>query len=55
MCVGLKVVEVMWGAHLCNVSCIDWRVRSVLCVVNISKRVFVSSPFCSSVSKLIFL
>jgi hypothetical protein len=31
MCVGLMFVEVMWGAHLCNVSSIDWRMRSVMC------------------------
>jgi hypothetical protein len=28
---GLKVVKVMWGVDLYNISCIDWCMRSIVC------------------------
>jgi hypothetical protein len=50
--VGLKVVDVMWGVDLCNIICIDRRMRSVVCCGCFEKEI--SSAFCSCIRKFDF-
>jgi hypothetical protein len=39
---GLKVVKVIWGVDLYNVSCIDWYMRSSVCYGYFEKNGFVN-------------